>query len=81
MYIVMSLKPETLEIKKCEREIAKCMWMDVDEYLNHPNVHQTNRGFLQNYLENKKAGISITCAEEVHQVLNRKYNLYYAKKT
>ncbi|CAO1426972.1 unnamed protein product [Diamesa serratosioi] len=81
MYIVMSLKPETTDIKKCEREIAKCMWMDVDEYLSHPNVHKTNRGFLQNYLENKEAGISITCAEEVHQVLNRKYNLYYAKKT
>lgn len=82
LYIVMKLIPETSEIKKCDREIAKCMWMNLDEYLNHPNVHQTNRKFVHNYLELKNNGMLIDCVEETHQQLNRKYSLFFpVKKT
>lgn len=80
LYIVMKLIPETEEIIKCEREIAKCEWMDVDVYLNHPQVHQTNRSFVQHYLEMKNCGMKIDMSEETHQVLKRSYNMYFPKK-
>jgi len=81
LYVVMKLIPETSEIRKCEREIAKCCWMHMNEYMSHPNVHQTNRLFVQNYLDLKQNNMIIDCVEEVHHMLNRKYNVYFAKKT
>lgn len=77
LYVVMKLIPETNEIKKCDREIAKCQWMNVDEYMNHPHVHQTNRNFLRNYLELEKNGMLIDCIEETHQIIKRKYSLFF----
>lgn len=80
LYIVMKLIPETEEITKCDREIAKCVWMNLDEYMNHPNVHQTNRSFVQHYLELQKAGMKIDVSDETHQVLKRSYNMFFPKK-
>lgn len=81
LYVVMKLIPETEEITKCDREIAKCQWMSVDEYMIHPNVHQTNRSFVEHYLELKKNGMKIDVNDETHQVLKRKYNMFFPKKT
>lgn len=76
LYIVMALTPESSDIKKCEREIAKCEWMNIDEYLNHPSVHETNRNFLRLYLKYKEKGITLTCKDEIHQILKKQYNIY-----
>lgn len=81
LYIVMKLIPETSEIKKCDREIAKCQWMHVDEYLSHPAVHQTNRKFVHDYLELKANGMLIDCVEETHQIIKRKYQLFFPRKS
>ena len=80
LYIVMALTPLTEAISKCNREIAKCEWMDVNEYLNHPKVHETNRNFVRTYLEYKRLGVRIDCAEEMHQVLKKRYNVYSVTK-
>lgn len=79
LYIVVALNPVSTEITKCDREIAKCEWMPIDEYLQHPNVHETNRSFLRTYLDYKKKGIKIICREDVHQILKKKYNIYQAQ--
>lgn len=76
LYVVMALSPESSEISKCDREIASCEWMNVDEYLNHPKVHETNRNFVKTYLAYKKNGVKIPCKEEIHQILKKKYNMY-----
>ncbi|XP_052869671.1 uncharacterized protein LOC128275266 isoform X1 [Anopheles cruzii] len=76
LYIVMALTPLSDDISKCDREIAGCQWMDVDEYMSHPKVHETNRNFLRTYLEYKRAGVRIDCADEVHQLLRKRYNIY-----
>lgn len=81
LYIVMKLIPESEEITKCDREIAKCVWMDLDEYMNHPNVHQTNRSFVTQYLELKDNGMKIDCSDETHQVLKRKYQMFFPVST
>uniref|UniRef100_A0A182PZY3 Nudix hydrolase domain-containing protein n=1 Tax=Anopheles farauti TaxID=69004 RepID=A0A182PZY3_9DIPT len=80
LYIVMALTPLTHEISKCNREIAKCEWMDVNEYLAHPKVHETNRNFVRTYLEYKRLGVRIDCTEEMHQVLKKRYNIYSVAK-
>jgi len=80
LYIVMKLIPETEEITKCDREIAKCIWMDLDEYMDHPQVHKVNRSFVQNYLDLQSNGMKIDVTEEVHAVINRKFNVFYPTK-
>jgi 8-oxo-dGTP pyrophosphatase MutT (NUDIX family) len=79
MYVVMALSPESSEVSKCDREIERCEWMDVEEYLKHPKVHETNRNFVNTYLHYKQNGVKITCREEVHQILKKKYNMYRAE--
>ncbi|XP_063705222.1 nucleoside diphosphate-linked moiety X motif 6 [Culicoides brevitarsis] len=81
LYVVMALNPQTTEITKCEREIAKCVWMDIEEFLQHPNVHETNRSFMRLYLNYKKNGVKIVCREDVHQILKKKYNIFEVETT
>lgn len=80
LYIVVKLIPESEEITKCEREIAKCVWMDLDEYMNHPNVHKLNRDTVQHYLELKHNGMKIDFSEETHPALKRKYSMFFPTK-
>lgn len=76
LYFVIALKPKTQAITKCEREIARCEWMDFDKYLNHPNVHQMNRLFLKTFISNEASGIKLTCENYTHELLKRQYQIY-----
>lgn len=76
VYYVIALTPESEEIKKCDREIADCRWMSLDEFLSNENVHETNRSFLRTYLSLKKQGLKIACRDEVHPIIRRKYQIY-----
>lgn len=78
LYIVMALTPvdETDSIVMCPREIAGSKWMEFDEYLNNPNVHDLNRQFLKTYIYSKKNGVAINCVEGMHQLLKRKYHVF-----
>ncbi|KAH8245204.1 hypothetical protein KR032_006417 [Drosophila birchii] len=80
LYVVVGLKPLNLDFQRCEREIAKLQWMPVAEFLEHPQVHQTNRQFVRTYLDYQQRGLAITCRDDVHQVLKKKYNLYYVEQ-
>lgn len=76
LYFVVALKPESQEITKCEREIARCEWMAFDKYLQHPNVHQMNRLFLETFISNEASGIKIACKNHTHELLKRQYQIY-----
>jgi len=80
LYVVIALKPLNLDFKRCEREIARLQWMPIAEYLEHPQVHQTNRQFVTTFLDYEKRGLTITCRDDVHQVLKKKYSLYYVER-
>lgn len=43
IYVVVNLKALNEDIKKCDREIAECQWMNIEEYLTHPHIHELNR--------------------------------------
>lgn len=55
--------------------------MDVDEYLNHDNVHETNRSFISHWLKLKNNGIVMDVVDKTHKVLNRDYQIYYPRDT
>lgn len=80
LYIVMSLR--TLgdsnddSITTCPREIAAAEWMEFDDFLNHPKVHDINRDLLQQYLKNRQAGVKMSRKQREHPLLRRKYDIY-----
>lgn len=63
IYIVVALRPTSMEIRQCTRELAKCQWMPLEEYASHPLVHATNRHFAEKYSESRAAGTSIGLTE------------------
>lgn len=47
IYFVCRLTPLSFEIQRDEFEISECLWMPVDEYLIHPDVHTFNRRIVR----------------------------------
>lgn len=76
IYTVVSLSPLNDNIEKCQREIEECKWMDIEEYLNHADVHDLNKFQLQKYLEYKKNDIKVNCYHGIHQILKKPYTVY-----
>ena len=46
IYFVCRLEPLTFAITHQEEEIEECLWMPVNEYLEHPDVHIFNRSVV-----------------------------------
>ncbi|XP_041977974.1 nudix hydrolase 2-like isoform X2 [Aricia agestis] len=54
VYIVVMLKGKSHNITKSDIEIRDCKWMSVEEYLNHPHVHEYNRFIVRQALDLKE---------------------------
>ncbi|XP_060522100.1 uncharacterized protein LOC132699423 isoform X2 [Cylas formicarius] len=80
IYIVVSLKPISFDIDKCNREIEKCQWMDIKEYLKHPHVHELNRFFAHKYLKHREHSIKIDVHHGIHQLVKIPYTVYSVEK-
>ncbi|KAI4456690.1 nudix hydrolase related [Holotrichia oblita] len=80
MYVVVALKALTTDLKKCDRELADCAWMNINEYLAHPQVHELNRLFVEKYLEYKNHNLKIRCDHGIHSKLNKEYMVYHVVK-
>lgn len=76
IYVVIAMRAETEDIVKCDREIADCKWMEMEEFLTNDSVHETNRNFLRSFLSQKKQGIKIGCRDELFLLLKRKYQIF-----
>jgi len=57
IYIVVALSPLTQQINKCNLELADCAWLPLQEC--HTQVHDTNKYFINKYLEARKNGTFI----------------------
>ncbi|MCA9947418.1 MAG: NUDIX domain-containing protein [Anaerolineales bacterium] len=51
LYFVCRLTPLTEEIRPQDSEIAECVWMPVEEFLQHEEVSAFNRNFVELALE------------------------------
>ncbi|XP_013199884.1 uncharacterized protein LOC106142607 [Amyelois transitella] len=60
IYMVVILKATSEVITKSDIEIKDCKWMDIEEYLNHPNVHEFNRFIIKQALDLKKRNIKLS---------------------
>lgn len=61
IYVVVMLRATSDLIHKSDIEIKACRWMDIEEYLNHPHVHEFNR-FIVNQamdLKNRKVKLDL----------------------
>jgi len=78
LYFIVCLKPTSSEIKMCTRELSKCEWMPLKEYVNHELVHQTNRHIAKKYLECKENKVAIGCNDIDLTIgtFNRKQHIY-----
>ncbi|XP_023723732.1 nudix hydrolase 2 isoform X2 [Cryptotermes secundus] len=76
IYFIVGLKPISEEISKCNREIAACKWMKIEDFLQHSNVTDASRFFLRKYLEYQKNKSSIVCAKSIHPLLNKPQCVY-----
>lgn len=54
IYIVVLLKAVSELINKSNSEIKDCQWMDIEEYLNNPDVYEFNRFIVRQALDLKK---------------------------
>ncbi|KAK6183748.1 hypothetical protein SNE40_006354 [Patella caerulea] len=77
IYFICLMKPVGGELKPCQQEIAKCMWMDVEEYMNHPDITDANRYIAQCYQNISSNGnVSITPERVINFNNTRTNNIY-----
>ncbi|GFY46162.1 nudix hydrolase 8 [Trichonephila inaurata madagascariensis] len=53
VYVVCHLNPINETIEKSKDEIAKCEWMDIETYRNHPDVTEFNKFIMNAFLESQ----------------------------
>ncbi|CAG9584388.1 unnamed protein product [Danaus chrysippus] len=71
IYVVVKLKATSTEINKSDIEIKSCKWMKIDEYMNHPHVHEFNRSVVQQALDLDTRKIKLDLIKENHAVVNK----------
>lgn len=81
LYLIMGMHALSTDIKACEREIAKCQWIPIDEYVERDDVTHFNKSLMSKYLEYHKNGVRIGFEEGIHKISNRSYVTYRADMT
>lgn len=76
LYFVAKLKPLSFSIVKCDNELERCEWMDIDAFLNNSSVLEMTKDFLKTYLECKNYGVRLEKREYVHEIFKKPYSLY-----
>lgn len=54
IYILIRMSSIDDKITIGHREIKDCQWMNIEDFMSHPHVHQWNRFFVQTALEHKE---------------------------
>ncbi|XP_053608086.1 uncharacterized protein LOC128673934 [Plodia interpunctella] len=60
IYAIVILKATSETITKSDLEIKDCKWMDIEEYLNHPDVFECNKFIIRQALDLKKRNIKLS---------------------
>lgn len=59
IYVLLMMQAITENITISQREVNDCKWMDVEEYTNHPHVHEFNRLIIKKALEYKNRKLKL----------------------
>lgn len=79
IYFIIHLKPVSKSITMCTKELAKCEWMKLQEYVKHPLVHEVNQYFAECFLESQRKGIQIEATDMYTAAIKRKQTVYHIK--
>jgi len=63
LYIIVALRPLSMEINLCPKELSKCEWMPIKEYTTHPLVLEINRHIAEKFLQCDATGTFIGLTE------------------
>ncbi|XP_048504910.1 nucleoside diphosphate-linked moiety X motif 6 isoform X2 [Athalia rosae] len=80
IYMVVCLTPRTLDITRCEREIAHCTWMKLEEYVNHPEVHEHNRLVARKFIELRSHKTGVVVENMIHPSLKKPVSIFSISK-
>lgn len=64
IYVIVLLKATSETIIKADIEIKACQWMPIDEYMNHPDVHEFNRFIARQALDLKARKLKLDLCKE-----------------
>lgn len=59
IYTIVMLKAMSDSISKSDIEIAACKWMDINEFLNHPNAIEFNKYIIRQAMSLVKRKIKL----------------------
>ncbi|XP_048257212.1 nudix hydrolase 8-like [Haliotis rufescens] len=78
IYFVCVMRPRSDDLKPCKHEIAKCQWMDLDEYINHKEMSVGNRHIAQCYKDSLSQGGLALVPSPVISFSGKVYNKMYS---
>lgn len=81
IYFIVHLRPTSDSITMCKKELTACEWMKLDEYMDHPYVHEVNRYFAKCFLESRRKGMKIDAVDMYTASFNRNQTIYSIKCT
>lgn len=76
IYFICVLRPLTEKITACPNEILECKWMDLDEYINHPHITDSNRHFAECYKRQQSSRTCIKALPVWNIMKTKKHNIY-----
>lgn len=76
IYMIAYLHPVTFDIQKCKREISECRWMKLNEYCEHPEVHENNRAFARKMLDILRHKMGLTVDYALHPISKKPICVY-----
>lgn len=59
IYILLMMEALSEKIVLSQREVKDCVWMKVEDYTNHPHVHEFNKLVVKKALEYKNKNIKL----------------------
>lgn len=68
IYVVVKLKATSDIIAKSDMEIKACKWMYVDEFLNHPHVHEFNRFLVTQAMDFNNRNLKLDLKKNVIKI-------------
>ncbi|XKL60373.1 hypothetical protein PGB90_001389 [Kerria lacca] len=77
IYFIVHLQPVTNTLNDNSDEVTAVKWMNIEEYLNHPKVHELNKLFINVFHNYRKNNTEIMKHDIIHPFTRKPCSLYY----
>lgn len=59
IYVLLMMRALTEKIMVSQTEVRDCKWMEIEDYVNHPHVHEFNRIVIEKALQYKRRRLKL----------------------